>query len=325
MKLSRRRFLHITAGAVATPAFLRAASAALYPTRPVRIIVGFAPGGPTDLVARLLGQWLSERFGQQFIIENRLGAATNLGTEAVVRAPADGYTLLLTNAANAINATLYENLSYNFIRDIEQVAGIILSPLVMEVNPSLPAKTVPEFIAHAKANPGKISFASGGIGAPNHMAAELFKRLTGIDMIHIPYRGEALALSDLISGRVQVLFSVIGGSIEHLQAGRLRALAVTSVKRLPTLLNIPAVGEFVPDYEATQWYGIGAPKNTPADIVLELNTHINLALEDPKIKAHLGGLSSMPIPMTPAELTKFVVAETDKWARLVRFVGRNFQ
>jgi tripartite-type tricarboxylate transporter receptor subunit TctC len=325
MKLLRRRFLHVTAGAVVSPALLRTASAAPYPTRPVRIIVGFAPGGPTDLVARLLGQWLSDRFGQQFIIENRTGAATNIATETVVRAPADGHTLLLTNAANAINATLHENLSYSFIRDIEQVAGIILSPLVMAVNPSLPAKTVPEFIAHAKANPGKISFASGGIGAPNHMAAELFKRLTGIDMIHIPYRGEALALSDLISGRVQVLFSVIGGSIEHLRAGRLRALAVTSVTRLPTLLHIPTVGEFVPDYEATQWYGIGAPKNTPADIVLELNTQINVALEDAKIKAHLGELSSMPIPMTPTELTKFVVAETDKWAKLVRYAGRNPQ
>jgi tripartite-type tricarboxylate transporter receptor subunit TctC len=287
----------------------------------VHIIVGFAAGGPTDIVARLLGQWLSERFGQQFIIENRTGAATNIATEAVVRAPADGYTLLLTNAANTINVTLYDNLSFSFICDIEQVAGISLNPLVMGVNPSLPIKTVPEFIAYAKSNAGKINFASGGVGAPNHMAAELFKAQAGVNMVHVPYRGEALALTDLIGGQVEILFSVIAGSIEHIRTGSLRALAVTSAKRLAALPDVPTVGEFVPGYEASQWYGIGVPRNTPAEIVDKLNAEINAALEDPRIRARLEGFVSVPMSMTRAQVTKFVAAEADKWAKLVKFAG----
>jgi tripartite-type tricarboxylate transporter receptor subunit TctC len=297
------------------------ATAESYPMRPVHILVGFAAGGPTDLVARLIGQWLSVRLGQQFIIENRTGAATNIAAEVVARAPADGYTLLLTNAANAINATLYDNLSFSFTSDIVPVAGISINPLVMEVNPSLPAKTVPEFIAYARSNPGKINFASGGIGAPNHMAAELFKVMAGVNMVHVPYRGEALALTDLIGGHVQVLFAVATGSIEYIRAGRLRALAVTSAGRLGTLSDIPTIGEFVPGYEASQWYGIGAPKGTSVEIVDKLNTEINAALNDPKIKARLESLVSMPMPMTPTEALKFTVAQTNKWAELVKFVG----
>jgi tripartite-type tricarboxylate transporter receptor subunit TctC len=282
------------------------------------MIVGFAAGGPTDIVARLLGQWLSERLGQPFIIENRTGAATNIATEAVVRAPTDGYTLLLTNAANTINGTLYDNLSFSFIDDIEQVAGISLNPLVMAINPSLPVKTVPEFLAYAKSNAGKINFASGGVGAPNHMAAELFKTQAGVNMVHVPYRGEALALTDLVGGQVQILFSVITGSIEHIRTGSVRALAVTSAKRLAALSDIPTIGEFVPGYEASQWYGVGAPRNTPTEIVDKLNTEINAALEDPKIRARLEDSVSVPMPMTRAQITKFVAAEADKWAKVIR-------
>jgi tripartite-type tricarboxylate transporter receptor subunit TctC len=318
MKLPRRRFLHLAAGVAALPGVSCMAKAESYPTRPVRFIVGYAAGGPSDIVARLLGQWLSERLGQQFIVENRTGAATNIATEVVVRAPADGYALLLTNAANAINATLYDNLSFNFIRDIEPVAGVSLNPLVMEVNPSLPAKTVAEFIAYAKSNPGKVNFASGGVGAPNHMAAELFKAMAGVDLVHVPYRGEAPALIDLIGGRVQVMFGVITASIEYIRAEKLRALAVTSTKPLAALPGIPTVSDFVPGYEASQWYGIGAPRNTSAEIVSTLNTAIKAALEDPEIKARLADLVSVPMPMTPAEDAKFNVAETEKWARVIR-------
>jgi tripartite-type tricarboxylate transporter receptor subunit TctC len=315
--LPRRRFLHLAA-AVAVPAVVRVARAENYPTRPVRIIVGFAAGGPTDIVARVIGQWLSERLGQQFIVENRTGAATNVATETVVRAPADGYTLLLTNAANAINATLYQNLSFNFIRDIVPVAGISLNPLVMEIDPSFPARTVPEFIAYAKANPGRINFASGGVGAPNHMAGELFKSMTGVNMVHVPYRGEAPALIDLIGGRMQVMFGVAAASIESIRAGRLRALGVTSTKRLAALPDVPTVGDFVPGYEASQWYGLGAPRNTPAETVERLNREITGALADEKIQARLADLVSLAMPMTPAECGKFIATETEKWAKVVK-------
>jgi tripartite-type tricarboxylate transporter receptor subunit TctC len=318
--LPRRRFLHLAA-AVAVPAAVRVARAENYPTRPVRIIVGFAAGGPTDIVARVIGQWLSERLGQQFIVENRTGAATNIATETVVRAPADGHTLLLTNAANAINATLYQNLSFNFIRDIVPVAGISLNPLVMEVDPSFPARTVAEFVAYAKANPGRINFASGGVGAPNHMAGELFKSMTGVNMVHVPYRGEAPALIDLIGGRVQVMFGVAAASIESIRAGRLRALGVTSTKRLAALPDVPTVGDFVPGYEASQWYGVGAPRNTPAETVERLNVEITGALADEKIQARLADLVSLPMPMTPAECGKFIAAETEKWARVVKLAN----
>jgi tripartite-type tricarboxylate transporter receptor subunit TctC len=300
---------------------VRIARAENYPTRSVRIIVGFAAGGPTDIVGRLIGQWLTERLGQQFVIENRTGAATNIATATVVRAPADGYTLLLTNAANAINATLYANLSFNFIRDIVPVAGISLNPLVMEVNPSFPAETVPEFIAYAKANPGTVNFSSGGVGAPNHMAGELFKRMTGVDMVHVPYRGEAPALTDLIGGRVQVMFGVVAASIEAIRAGRLRALGVTSSKRLAALPAVPAVADFVPGYEANQWYGVGAPKNTPAEIVERLNMEITAALADQQLQARLADLASLAMPMTSAECETFIAAETEKWAKVVKLAG----
>ena len=318
--LTRRLFLRLVAAA-AVPAVGRFARAENYPARPVRIIVGFAAGGPTDIVARLIGQRLTERLGQQFIVENRTGAATNIATETVVRAPADGHTLLLTNAANAINATLYANLGFDFIRDIVPVAGISLNPLVMEVSPSFPAETVPEFIAYAKANPGTINFSSGGVGAPNHMAGELFKRMTGVDMVHVPYRGEAPALTDLIGGRVQVMFGVVAASIEVIRAGRLRALGVTSTKRLAALPAIPAVADFVPGYEASQWYGVGAPKNTPAEIVERLNAEITAALADQKIQARLADLASLPMPMTSPESEKFIAAEIEKWAKVVKLAG----
>ena len=290
MKLPRRKFLHLAAGAAALPAVSRVAWAQAYPTRPVRIIVGLPPGGATDIVARLIGQWLSERLGQPFVIENRPGAGTNIGTEAVVRAPPDGYTLLLVGRRNAINATLYDKLNFNFIRDIAPVAGIIRVPLVMVVNPSVPAKTVPEFIAYAKANPGKINMASAGIGTPGHVAGELFKMMAGVDMVHVPYRGAAPALTDLLGGQVQVMFGTTVSSIEHIRAGKLRALAVTTATRSEALPDIPTVGEFVPGYEASAVFGIGAPRNTPAEIVDKLNKEINAALADPKIKARLADL-----------------------------------
>jgi tripartite-type tricarboxylate transporter receptor subunit TctC len=287
MKLPRRAFLQLAAGAAALPAVSRIARAQTYPSRPVRIVVGFAAGGGVDIVARLIGQWLSERLGQQFVIENRPGAATNIGTEAVVRAPADGYTLLLADASAAINATLYDKLNFNFIRDIAPVAGIIRVANVMEVNPSFPAKTVPEFIGYAKANPGKINFASGGNGAPPHVSGELFKMMTGVDIVHIPYRGLAPALTDLIGGQVQVMFGTMPPSIEYIRAGKLRALAVTTAMRSAALPDIPTVGEFVSGYEASTWYGVGAPKNTPSEIVEKLNKEINAGLFDPKLKARL--------------------------------------
>ena len=308
MKLPRRHFLHLAAGAAALPVVSRVANAQSYPTRPVRLIVPFAAGGGTDITARVMGQWLSERLGQQFVIDNRPGGGTNIGTEAVVRAPADGYTLLLAGSPAAINATLYDKLNYNFIRDIAPVAGIIRQPFVMAVHPSVPAKTVPEFIAYAKANPGRINMASAGTGAGSHVTGELFKMMAGVDMVHVPYRGAGPALTDLIAGQVQVYFATTVASIEYIRAGRLRALAVTTATRSDALPGIPTVDEFVPGYEASSWYGVGAPKATPAEIVEKLNKEINAGLADPKIKARLADLGgdsrSRPPTSASSSLTK---------------------
>jgi len=321
MKILRRRFLELAVGVTVLPAAARIASAQTYPTRPVRIVVGYAAGGGTDLVARLMGQWLSERLGQQFVIENRTGAATNIGTEAVVRAPADGYTLLLAHTANAINATLYEKLNFNFIRDITPVAGIIRVPGVMVVNPLLPVKTVLEFIAYAKANPGKINMASGGAGGPDHMSGELFKTMTGVNMTHVPYRGLSPALSDLLAGQVQVIFSSLPAAIEYIKADKLRALAVTTATRFEGAPDIPTVGDVVPGYEASQWYGVGAPKNTPVEIVEKLNKEIDAGLTNPKLKAQLADLGGTMLPGTAADFGKLIAEETEKWAKVVKFSG----
>jgi tripartite-type tricarboxylate transporter receptor subunit TctC len=321
MRVPRRRFLYLAAGTAALPAASRIARAQTYPTHPARIVVGYAAGGGTDLVARLIGQWLSERLGQQFVIENRTGAATNIGTEAVVRAPADGYTLLLAHTANAINATLYEKLGFNFIRDIAPVAALMLVPNVMVVNPSLPAKTVLEFIAYAKANPGKINMASGGAGGPDHMSGELFMAMTGVDMIHVPYRGLSPALSDLLGGQVQVVFSSLPAAIEYIRAGKLRALAVTTATRFEGAPDIPTVGDAVPGYEASQWYGVGVPRNTPVEIVQKLNKEINAGLADPKLKAQLADLGGTMLPGSAADFGKLVAEETEKWAKVVKLSG----
>jgi tripartite-type tricarboxylate transporter receptor subunit TctC len=321
MKLPRRQVLQLAAGAAALPLVSRVAWAQAYPSRPVRIVVGFAAGGNLDIIARLLGQWLSARFGQPFVVENRPGGGGNIGTEAVVRAPPDGYTLLLVGTPNMINATLYEKLNFNFIRDIAPVASIDRVPLVMEVNPAFPAKNVPEFIAYAKANPGKINMASAGTGTGQHVAGELFKMMAGVDMVHVPYRSAGPALADLIGGQVQVMFDGIPSSIEHLRAGRLRALAVTTATRLEVLPDIPTVGDFVPGYEASGVHGIGAPKNTPAEIVDKLNKEINAALADPKMKARLADLGVAVLPGSPAAFGKLIAEETDKWAKVIRFAG----
>ena len=321
MKLPRRNFLHLAAGAAALPAVSRFARAQTYPTRPVRIIVGFPASGGTDITARLIGQWLSERLGQQFVIENRPGAGTNIATEAVVRAPADGYTLLLVTASNAFNATLYDKLNFNFIGDIAPVAGIMRVPSVMLVHPSVPAKTIPELIAYANANLGKINVASGSIGGPGHVAAELFKMMTGTDMLLVSYRGVAPALTDLLGGQVQVMFVTTVSSIEYIKTGRLRALAVTTATRSETLPNIPTVGEFVPGYEASFWYGIGAPRNTPAKIIDTLNKQVNAALDDPKMNARLADLGGVALPGSPAEFGKLIADETEKWAKVIKFAG----
>jgi len=321
MKILRRRFLELAVGVTALPAAARIASAQAYPTRPVRIVVGYAAGGGTDLVARLMGQWLSERLGQQFVIENRTGAATNIGTEAVVRTPADGYTLLLAHTANAINATLYEKLNFNFIRDITPVAGIIRVPSVMVVNPSLPAKTVPEFVTYAKANPGKINMASGGAGGPDHMSGELFKTMTGVNMIHVPYRGLSPALTDLLAGQVQVIFSSLPAAIEYIKAGKLRALAVTTATRFEGAPDIPTVGDVVPGYEASQWYGVGVPKNAPVEIVKKLNKEINAGLANPRLRAQLADLGGTALPGSAADFGKLIAEETVKRAKAVKFSG----
>jgi len=314
----RRQILSLAAGAAALPAMSRLAWAQAYPTRPVRIIVTVAPGGGADITARLIGQWLSERTGQQFIIDNRPGAAGNIGTEVVVRAPADGYTLLLVAPARAINATLYDKLNFNFIRDIAPVASIMRQPLVMEVNPSVPARTVAEFIDYARANPGKINMASSGSGSGPHMAGELFKMLTGVNLIHVPYRGSGPALGDLLGGQVQVMFDGAASSIEYIKAGKLRALAVTTATRSDLLPNIPTLSEFVPGYETNDFYGVGAPKNTPIEIVDRLNKEINAALADPKIKARFADLGGTVFPGLPAEFGRFIADETEKWGKVIR-------
>jgi tripartite-type tricarboxylate transporter receptor subunit TctC len=321
MKFPRRQFLHLAAGAVALPAIPRIAGAQIYPTRPVRLVAGFPAGGATDITARLMGQWLSERLGQPFIIENRPGAATNIATEAVVRASPDSYTLLMVQAPNAINATLYDKLNFNFIRDIAPVAGIMRVPLVIDVNPSFPAKTVPEFIAYAKANPARINMASAGIGTGNHLFGALFGMMTGINMIHVPYRGEALAFTDLLGGQVQVVFGSLTASIEHIKTGKLRALAVTTGTRWDGAPDIPTVDEFVPGYEASVWFGVGAPKTTPVAIIDKLNTEINAALADPKIKARLADLGGVPLRGSPADFSKLIRDETEKWAKVIKFAG----
>jgi tripartite-type tricarboxylate transporter receptor subunit TctC len=321
MKLPRRQFLHLAAGAVALPAVSRIARAQTYPTRPVRLIAPAPPGGPIDISARLIGQWLSERLGQPFTVENRPGAGVNMGTEAAVRAPADGYTLVLVSAGNAINATLYEKLNYNFIRDIAPVAGFYRVPMVMEVNPSVPAKTVPEFIAYAKANPGKLNMGSGGIGSPQHVAGELFKMMTGVDMVHVPYRGVGPALTDLLGGQMQVMFDSPPASIEHIRAGTLRALGVTAATPSEVLPDTPTVSNFVPGFEASAWYGVGAPKDTPAEIVDKLNKEINAALRDSRIKARLADMGGTALAGSPADFGKLIVEETERWGKVVKFSG----
>jgi tripartite-type tricarboxylate transporter receptor subunit TctC len=318
MKLPRRNFLHLAAGAAALPAVSRFAWAQEYPTKPVRIIVGFAPGGGADIAARLIGQWLSERLGQSFVIENRPGAGSNIATEAVVRAPSDGYTLLLVSAPAAINATLYEKLSFNFIRDIAPVASISHVPHVMVVHPSFPAKTVPEFIAYAKANAGKINMASAGNGSTPHVAGELFKMMAGVNLIHVPYRSAGPALTDLLGGQVQVMFDNMASSIEHIRAGKLRPLAVTTTMRSETLPDVPTVSEFVPGYEVSNWFGVGAPKATPAEILDRLNKEINASLADPKLRARLADLGGTPLVGSPADFGKLIAAETEKWAKVIR-------
>jgi tripartite-type tricarboxylate transporter receptor subunit TctC len=318
MKLPRRQFLHLAAGAAALPAVSRVAWAQSYPSRPVRIIVAAAAGGANDILVRLIGQWLSERLGQQFIVENRPGGSNNIGTEAVVRSPADGYTLLAMSSVNVVNTTLYDKLNFNFIRDIAPVAGTMRTSLVMTVNPSFPAKTIPEFIAYAKANPGKLNFASGATGTNAHMSGELFKMMTGVDMVHVPYRGEGLALTDLLGGQVQVMFNSSIVALEYVKAGKLRALGVTTAVRWEALPDIPTVSEFVPGFEARSWFGIGAPKDTPVETIDKLNKAINTALADPNIKARFADLGGVPFPGSPAELRKFIGEEAERWGKVIR-------
>jgi len=321
MTLPRRQFLHLATGAVAFSAISSSARAQTYPTRPVRIIVGFPAGGPADIVARLMAQWLSERLGQQFVIENRPGAASNIGTEAALKAPPDGYTLLQVTSTNAVNVTFYDNLNFNFISDIAPVAGIIRVPFVMELNPSVPANTVPEFIAYAKVNPGKINMASGGIGTSVHIAGELFKMMAGVNLVHVPYRGSAPALTDMISGQVQVMFDVLTSSLQHIRSGALRALAVTTATRSEALPDLPTVGDFLPGYEASAWYGVAAPKNTPSEIVDKLNMEINAGLADSKLRARLADVGGTVIPGSPAAFGRLITEEIEKWGNVVKFSG----
>jgi tripartite-type tricarboxylate transporter receptor subunit TctC len=318
MKLPRRRFLQLAGAAAILP---RNAAALDYPVKPVRIVVGFAAGGPTDIAARLIGQWLSERLGHQFIVENRPGATGNIGAEAVVNAAPDGHTLLHIATNNAINTSLYEKLSFNFIRDIAPVAGIMRVPNIMEVHPSVPAKTVPEFIAYAKANPGKINFASGGNGTSQHVSGELFAMLTGLRLVHVPYRGSGPALTDLIGGHLQVMFDAASSSMSYIRAGQLRPLAVTTAQRLDTLPDLPAIAEFVPGYEASSWHGFGAPRNTPAAIIEKLNTEINAGLADANMKARFADLGAVALPGPPAAFGKLIADETEKYAKVVKFAG----
>jgi tripartite-type tricarboxylate transporter receptor subunit TctC len=321
MTLPRRQFLHLTAGALVASTIPHIARAETYPARPVHIIVGFPPGAASDINARLIGDWLSQRLSQQFIVDNRPGAGSNVGTEAAVHAPADGYTLLLVTPPNVINASVYDNLNFNFLHDIAAVAGIMRTPMVMEINAALPIKTVAEFIAYAKANPGKLNFASSGNGTGSHVAAELFKFMTGVDMVHVPYRGPAQALTDLISGRVQVMFDVLTSSIAHIRAGEVRALAVTTTIRSAALPDIPTVADTVPGYESSGWAGVGAPAGTPADIVGILNGAIGEGLANAKVDKSLADLGAAPMPMAAAEFGKFLAAETEKWAKVVKFAG----
>ena len=322
MKLPhRRQFLHLAAGAAALPVLSRVARAQAYPTRPVRIIVAYAAGGPNDLFARLISQWLSERLGQQFIVEHRAGAGGTIGTEATVRARADGYTLLLASTGNTIGTSFYDKLNYNFTRDIAPVAKIADATGVMEVHPSVPARSVPDFISYAKANPAKISMASAGNGTFQHVSGELFKMIAGINMTHVPYRGAGPALIDLVGGQVQIMFDTLPSSIEHIRAGSLRPLAVTAAKRSEALPDVPTVSDFFAGYESTVWWGIGAPKSTPAEIVLRLNKEINAGLADPKMKARFSELGGVPAPMSPADFGKMIADETEKWGKVVKFAG----
>jgi tripartite-type tricarboxylate transporter receptor subunit TctC len=318
MKLPRRKFLRLAAGAAALPAASPFARAQAYPARPVRLIIGYPPGSGPDINARLIGQWLSERLGQPFVIDNRPGAGSNIGTEAVVRAPADGYTLLIAASANASNATLYDKLDFNFIRDIAPVASFTRAPFVMEVHPSVPTKTVPEFIAYAKDNPGRINMASSGNGTVPHLAGELFKMMTGVDMVHVPYRGGTAALVDLLRGQVQVKFGSLTESIQYIKDGKLRALAVTTASRSEVLPDVPTAGEFLPGYDASAWTGVGAPRNTPAEIIEKLNREINAGLADPKLKARFNDQGLAAFVGSPADFGKFIVDETEKWAKVVR-------
>ena len=318
MKLARRTFVYLALGAAVLPLVPRNASGQIYPTRPVRLICAFPAGGPNDTLARLIGRWLSERLGRPFVVENRPGAATNIATEAVVRAPPDGYTLLLVAQVNAINVTLYERLNFNFIRDIAAVAGIMRVPSILEVNPSVPVHTVPEFIAYAKANPGRLNMASAGNGTSSHLSGELFKIMTGVDILHVPYRGAAAALTDLIAARVQVYFDLMPNSIAHVRSGKVRPLAITTTTRSGALPDLPSVGDFVPGYEVNTWFGVGAPRGTPADIVDKLNEEINAALADPQMKARLAELGGTVLAGTPADFEKLIADETEKWARVIR-------
>jgi tripartite-type tricarboxylate transporter receptor subunit TctC len=318
IELQRRRFFRLAAAALALPAASRGASAQAYPAKPVRIVVGFAPGGGTDIMARLMAQSLSERLGQQFVVENRPGAGTNIATEAVVNAAPDGYTLLAASQPNSSNATLYEHLKFNFIRDIVPVAGVALDPFVLEVNPSLPIKTVPELIAYAKANPGKINMASGGIGAGNHIAGELFKSMAGVDLVHVPYRGSGPGIVDLLGGQVQVMFNTVSASIEYVRTGKLRALAIGTATRQEALPDTPTVAEFLPGFEASFWSGLGAPKGTPAEIVDKLNREVNAALADPRFKARLTEWGASALAGSPADFGKLIAVETEKWGKVIR-------
>jgi tripartite-type tricarboxylate transporter receptor subunit TctC len=319
MKLSRRLLLQLAAGAAALPAVPRIAGAQAYPQRPVRLIVPFASGGASDILARLIGQWLSERLGQAFVIELRPGAGGNVGTEAVVNAPPDGHTLLMVNAApSAINATLYDKLNFNFLRDMAPVGGVVRTPLVLQVTPSFAPRTVPELIVYAKANPGKVNMASAGNGTPPHVAGELFKMMAGVDIVHVPYRGGGPALVDLLGGQVQMMFGVLASSIEYIRAGKLRPLAVSTAMRAEALPDVPTVGDFLPGYEASDWYGICAPKGTPAEIIVKLNAEINAGLADPKLKARLADLGGIVLAGSPAEFGKLIADETEKWGKVVR-------
>ena len=318
MTLARRTFLQLAAAAAALPALPRAAPAQAWPSRPLRLVVGFPAGGTTDIAARLIGQWLSDRLGQPVVIENRPGAGANLAAETVVRAPPDGYTLLAATSSNVINTTFYQKLSFNFVRDIAMVAGVTRSPLVLEVHPSLPVKSVPELIAHAKANPGKIALASFGTGTTSHVAGELFKMTAGVDMLHVPYRGSAPLVTDLLSGLVQAAFDNLPASIEHIRAGKLRALAVGTAERSPALPDVPTVAEFLPGFEASAWVAVGAPKATPAEIVERLNREINAGLADPRIKARLAELGGTVFVGTPADFDRLVAEQTEKWGKVIR-------